>query len=459
MTRTRKAALALGVLAGALGVISIFGVAVARSDWFREKVRERIVSEAAKATNGRVELGGFQFDWKTLTAELDNMVIHGTEPAGQAPLFAVKRLVIGLKIVSLAQRTFNIASVSAEQPQAHLIVQPDGNTNIPPPQRFKPQMLIDLKVGRFDLKDGLFLVEAPDKKPNTMHWSARGENLATQATFNPVKASYSGEVSLDPLHLVWNGFGAVDARVKASATMERNRLTVSRATLQTTAKNPSELNLSNVVMEGFTNPVVTASYDASLALEEADRVFHLTDFAHTGSIGVKGNARFVSMQDYLVSGDFRGSDLGYGKVKNLRTAGSFQANPQSVNLKDVRVGVLDGEIEASGEVKNLSTFRVAGQLRHFEVAPLVTLAGANALPYDGSLSGPFALSGTLSERNFHDLTATAKLTVAPAASGIPVTWRADRKARRHRRDRRSHTVMARASPTPGWTFRAFPVRP
>src|SRR5216683_949494 len=69
------------------------------SAWFREKVRERIVYEVEKATGGRVEIGSFYFDWKTLTAEVSPFVLHGTEGAGQQPLARVDRLKVGLKII------------------------------------------------------------------------------------------------------------------------------------------------------------------------------------------------------------------------------------------------------------------------------------------------------------------------------------------------------------------------
>ncbi len=86
MTRAGKTLIWAGAVTAGLLVAATVGVTIARSDWFREKVRERIISEAARAINGQVELGEFKFNWKTLTAELDNLTIHGTEPAGQPPL-------------------------------------------------------------------------------------------------------------------------------------------------------------------------------------------------------------------------------------------------------------------------------------------------------------------------------------------------------------------------------------
>src|SRR5580658_436650 len=130
----RIASITVGAVLLILAIAVVTGIKVAQSDWLREKFRERIVAEAERATGGRVEIGAFKLDWRTLTAELDNLTIHGTEPAGDAPLLAVKRVVIGFRIISLMERNFDVARVAAEGPRAHLIIQQDGSTNIPQPK-------------------------------------------------------------------------------------------------------------------------------------------------------------------------------------------------------------------------------------------------------------------------------------------------------------------------------------
>ena len=189
MTRGRRIAIAGIASAVALTLFAVIaGVLVVRSDWFREKVRQRVIAEAEKASNGRVEIGAFRFDWNTLTAELDHLVIHGTESPGAAPLLEIKRVVIALKIISLLERTFDLARIDVEGPRAHLIVGADGGNNIPPPQKFKPQTVLDLKVRVFDVKDGWILLETAAGGPaKTIPWKARGENLTAQAKYDSVK--------------------------------------------------------------------------------------------------------------------------------------------------------------------------------------------------------------------------------------------------------------------------------
>lgn len=413
----RIVSITLGTVLLLLAIAVVTGIKIAQSDWLREKFRERIVAEAERATGGRVEIGAFQLDWATLTAELDNLTIHGTEPSGDAPLLAVKRVVIGFRIISLMERAFDVARVAAESPQAHLIIQPDGSMNIPQPKtpltsKTGPETILDLKIGKFDLTDGLVVAERSGNK-SARPWNARGENLAAHVLFNATGPRYDGDVSVAPVDFTWNGV-KLTARVTASASMDKNRLTVSEATLKTGA---SELDLSNVLVNSFTKPVTTAQYKARVSLADADRIFKLVDFQHTGTVNAAGDIQFVALKDYTVSAAFQGAGIGYGKIRDMRVSGSLSATPANVRVNSLRVGALGGEIVASGEVRNLEDFHLSGQLQHFDAAALAGLGGVTALPLDGIVSGPFDATGKLSEADLHRIVAEARVTVSPAGDG------------------------------------------
>src|ERR1700722_17876699 len=100
---TRPIRIVLASAAGISLLMLLAGVSVlflAQSDWLREKLRTEIIRQAEIATGGRVEIAKFQLDWTGLTADVDGLVIHGTEIAGQAPLLAVDHVTIGIKIIS-----------------------------------------------------------------------------------------------------------------------------------------------------------------------------------------------------------------------------------------------------------------------------------------------------------------------------------------------------------------------
>src|SRR5450755_3939181 len=161
MSRRKKAWLfGFAGAAGLLLIAVLAAVAVVQTDWFKNKVLARIVSAAETATGGRVEIGSFDYNWRSLTVEVAPFVIHGKEPPQAAPFFRADRIRIGLRIVSFLEQRVDLVSMTVEKPQVSVTVNPDGSTNVPEPkvqQRSKKsfaEQLLDLKVQHFDLRDG-----------------------------------------------------------------------------------------------------------------------------------------------------------------------------------------------------------------------------------------------------------------------------------------------------------------
>ncbi len=429
---SRGLRIALRSLAAIVVVLVLAAMAiffVARSGWLREEFRKRIIVEAERATGGTVEIGAFKLDWRTLTAELDDLIIHGSEPSGTAPLLAVKRVIVGFKIISLMKREFDVASVSADTPQAHLIVHADGSTNIPSPKtpsngKPAPETILALKIGTFDLTNGLVIADREGAGKQTTPWNARGENLAAHVTYNMAGPRYDGTISIAPLHFAMKGLGPVDAAVTANASMEKNRLTVSTAALTC---GDSRVDLSNLVLAGFTNPVTTAQYRARISLADADKILRLANLHHTGTVSMTGDLRYASLDDYNVSGAVQGTGIGYGKVRGVSIRGNLLATPDNIRARSMVISALGGKMTGDAEIRRLNDLQLKGRLEHFDANSLVTLAGEAPLPYDGILSGQFSAGGSLREPTLKGLIASTTLTISPAPSGVPVNGEVEAK--------------------------------
>ena len=419
--RGRIALISAGTVILLVAIAVITGVVMVRSGWLLEKIRERVIAEAETATGGKVEIGALRLDWRTLTAEIDNLVIHGTEPAEAAPLLAVRRVAIGFKILSFVERRFNVAGVEAEDPRAHVIVAADGSTNLPHPKipngRTGPETILALKIGRFDLANGLVAVERAGGKKDTTPWNARGENLTAQATYNSAGPRYDGGISLGSVSFTSKGMGISGVQVTATASMLKDQLTLSTATVKSAQ---SELDLSNVAVHGFNAPLTTGQYKVRVSLAEADKIFKFVNFQHTGTMTAEGTFHFVSMTDYLVEGAVRGSGIGYGNVRDMQVSGKVSATRDKITLNGFRLNALGGEMRADGEVRKLTDFHLAGQLENLDSRLLASVGGVAALPYDGIVSGPFDATGKLQESNFHSIVAGATLEVSPALNSLPV---------------------------------------
>jgi translocation and assembly module TamB len=417
----RIALYSLGGIVFLVLVVAISALLIARSDWLREKIRAAIVEQAEKATGGRVEIRKFGLKWTGLTADIDGLVIHGSESPDVAPLLAVDHVTIGIRIISLWTRDFRLSRIDVTRPQVHLIIDADGGTNMPRPKvpgrTSTADAILNVKIGRFEVKNGEALVESPGVPPHKVPWSGSGQNLTALATYDRTKDRYSGNVSLAPLHLTLEGYGPLDIEVYANAAMERNRVVVSRAIVKSTT---SEIDLTDFTTGSFAAPVLSANYDVNVSAAEAARVLHWK-VALFGNLSVKGKAQYISPVNFDVSGAVRGAGLAFGSIRNIRIAGNLTGNQAKATLTGLRVNVLGGEAAGNIELRDYAVYRVNAKISGLGVRELAALGTSHAVPYDGLVSGTVDGTGRISDLSLHGVSdAKAELAIAPAAQGPAV---------------------------------------
>jgi translocation and assembly module TamB len=422
MTRAWK--VAIPCCAGLLILVMILivtGVNIAQSDWLREKVRDRIVAETERATGGKVEIGQFRFDWKTLQAELDGFTIHGTEPAGAPALARIGKLVIGLKVISLMERDVDIVFARVESPRVYLLVAADGSTNIPNPKiATKPsgntiEQILDLRIANFSVRDGSVEIHAAGEAAKVASYDAAGKSLEIGLSFIPAGKSYSGKLSVMPLELRYGGHRQVQVNAEIALNLAKNRLQVTSAKLAT-AKSALELSGE---LRDFRSPVADAKYSGTISIEELESAIPWKS-RQTGTVEVGGSLHYASASDYRTSGTARVKNLSYSvpalQLKELSGTGSFDITPGSIELTNVALGVLGGTVKGKAAIRDLDRYEVAGTLTHFDIARLIP----HELPYDGILDGPFELSGRIPEKGFGHLGASVRLAISPAPQGMLV---------------------------------------
>lgn len=379
---------------------------VAQSDWLRERIRREVIAETEMVTGGKVELGAFRWNWHTMTVEADRLVVHGSEPVGVAPLLSVAHIRAQLRIVSFFSRTIAVESVLAERPNVHLIVQPDGGTNLPRPKMpTKVQTLLDLKVGRFDLSNGMFYVESAGQAARRSPWSARGENLAAHVSWDGAGGRYTGTVSLDPLQVLSARFS-----LTADAALEKDRIVVSSAEIKS---GDADLKMSEAQLVNFAAPVVTARYTGRVSCKS--ELFRCPPGV-AGSATVDGHARYASMADYQATGAFAATG-DFEKLHDLHIAAAFDAQPNIVMLHSIRANILGGSINADATIRDLDTWAAHGAAEHIDLRQAAALETAQALPYDALVSGAFEMTGRIATLSRGPSEAKARLSIASAGNG------------------------------------------
>jgi len=108
-------------------------IKVVQTDWFRNYIREKIITETQDAIGGRAELKSFSFDWRHLEASIDQFVIHGNEPPESAPFVRASHVTVRFRLFSSVRRILSVSFLGIEQPEVNVLVDRDGNTNIPTP--------------------------------------------------------------------------------------------------------------------------------------------------------------------------------------------------------------------------------------------------------------------------------------------------------------------------------------
>lgn len=418
--RSRRVLIAGGAVLGLLILLAVAVIVVARSGWFREQVRQRIVAEAEKATGGRVEIGSFDLQWQTLTAQVNGFVIHGTEPAGSPPLLRARSITIRLKVLSVIDRSVDLQSVDVEQPETYLMIYPDGATNIPQPKvpraskKSPVQTILDLAIQRFTVRDGTLQINS-----KRMPWSAAGQNLRAQFAYNLLAPSYRGDISIQPLHLNVSKDQPVELGVKVALTIEKNKLTVSSARIETPE---SSADLAGAIHDFF-SPEYLFQYTVRISLHELLRTLRFRTRPE-GTILIVGNASIHDFGHYLLTGNLRSGPLSLGegnlRVRDVRAESPFRVDPEKIDLSALHLSLLGGDFNGRVRIEKLDQLRAEGQVSQLAAQRAAGLFGLSHLPWNGLLSGPVEMTGLVSDLNEGRFRARAQFAVSPSPASAPM---------------------------------------
>jgi translocation and assembly module TamB len=451
MRRRRLLWIGAWMVAVLLAGAGITGLLVVRSRWFYDRFRERIVATVENATGGRVEIGGFQVDWKHLRAEVSSLVIHGREPGDKPPLFRASTIAVGLKIVSLWKRDVDIQSLDIAGPHVFLIVNPDGSTNIPEPKVKSSgntvETILNLAIGRFSLAEGIFEIDSRGATP----FDARGQNLAARFGYDRAGPRYRGTIAIDPLDLRLENRAAIPFRVRVDADVEKNRVVLTTAQVAT---GGTSVAFSGAI-EDLASPRGSFAYDAHVSLTDVSRIFHVPELQR-GEVELGGNAVWAGGARLSATGNLRASGVAYRDsvlaLRNWRLDGAVTAGADGIDVRGVRIGgtyyTSIGEVPVEGGIQDIAlrrqmldlhavylaalggTFRGEGRLRDwvhytiggdiqdFAARRVVGLYSRAPLPWDGAASGPVHLEGSL--RNGSEFRVTLQAAVSPVAGSAPV---------------------------------------
>jgi translocation and assembly module TamB len=424
VTRRRKKRILYG-LAGFVAlilIVSVTGLFLVQTDWFKNKVRARIISVAETASGGRVEIGSFNYNWHNMTAEVAPFVLHGREPANAPPFFRADKIHVGLKIISALKQQVDIRSLTVEKPQIYITVLADGTTNVPTPKLLSPsrqnfaEQLLDLKVGHVDLHDGF--AQYNDQR---IPLDLQCDHLRASLVFELAGPRYKGEISSHQVHSTssqWKGPIAFDFDTKL--TLEKNRISVLQAKIATAE---SQIELTGAVND-LSRPHAGFDIKAQAAVRELNKTFGL-GLESRGAVAFQGKASvdFTPFQ-YNLDGELTGRDLAYAShdvaIRNVALSSRLEMDPKKINLPNLQISALHGHFSGAAELVDFKKLNIHGTAKNFALRDLAQLGARQTGELNGTLNGTVRLEGVFGHAGLGGVVAEAKLDIVPGKGGVPV---------------------------------------
>ena len=337
------------VLAG-LFVLLVVSVAwFLRSPAFEQIVRQRVIAELQKATGGTVELQSLRWNLSQLEIEAKGLTIHGLEPAAEVPLAHVDRVYVRLRIVSFLKPNVDLQHLTLDQPVVHLIIRPDGSTNLPEPKVKTTgdpvQQLFDLAIGRAELRNGTFLLN--DEK---LPLDFKANDIGLQMSYQLLIRRYNGNLHVGKINAQFQNMRDIPASADAEFSLWRNRAQV--RSLKLTSQK-SSVELSGTV-DDFNSPRIQLSYDATIDLAQAGEIVRQREL-RGGSASFSGSGTF-SQANFSTSGklalrgvNFQNASLA---VRDAGASAEFSLDREHVLLKKIDARLLGGTATGNAEIRH-----------------------------------------------------------------------------------------------------------
>ncbi len=262
----------------------------ASSVTFQNLVRKHLIASLEEFTGGRVEIASFHWRLLHMEAEAGGVTIHGLENSGEAPLATIEHLRVVLSLRNLISPTVRLRTLEIDRPNLHVIVYPNGSTNLPQPRRrktsSKPSIdtLFALHASRIAVEQGRIHYDVRaaefDYQDRYLPLDFAANDLSLAMRYVPghwnKPASYRIEAGVADLNLARDlprKSLAVHGTVEATLDLERTRVLLRSLRIAAERRGGQEhvLNVAGDV-EDFTHPHWSARLLGDLDLQLLDPI-------------------------------------------------------------------------------------------------------------------------------------------------------------------------------------------
>jgi translocation and assembly module TamB len=341
--RLRRLLAACAVLVLGLALAAVIIVQSGLADRWMQRA---IITQLEKLTGGRVELPKFHFSVFGLRAELWNLTIHGSEPAGAPPLFHADYLLVDVRVDSFFRRKFSLDEVRVDKPQIQVRVAADGSSNVPGPKsptlpaRPWHERIFEVVVRQLRITNGEIAYN--DAR---IPLSAQGGQFDFLLDYHaPIigQPIYVGQVNWQQMILTARRYLPFPSDVSAKFTLARDRFELN----QLSWNLPHSALDVEASLGSFADPAWTFKYRGQLNLEDVRAIFR-KPHSPTGRVEFTGEGSYAKAQ-VNVRGRYTANDVAMNfpwfHAKGMSSRGTYVANQHGIDVPDFEARVLGGSM-------------------------------------------------------------------------------------------------------------------
>ncbi len=384
---TKRRVLGLLAIAAviAMGVIGAL-FAYINSPAFKQTAQDFVVREIGRRTGAEVTLDNFDWAFRDQRFWLEGLTLRGLEPATDPPLARVRRIDVGIRLRTLLQRRVDLFELLIAEPETHVVIGPDGRTNIPSPPQEDARRPFNFRISidNFRITDGAAFLN--ERRVNI---DLGLVDLASDIRFNGVTEILSA-------HLRYTGNLDRDDRpsipydLDADLDYARNTLMVQRMEI-TSGKSVFKL-------QGRVDQLLSGSTAGKLEYTGAADIpflnYFFTEEEFAGTASAVGSLEFSSGH-FLTRGttaadtiDFEGWHASQFKADYL-----YEYPEKRAAFSNLRAQIIDGAVEGDVVIENLpGPSRVVLDL---DYAGIDAANLARAYPWDPAYRIFSRMTGTL----------------------------------------------------------------
>jgi translocation and assembly module TamB len=410
--------------------ITIAAIFVLRSARFHDYVLRTVDTRASAALNTPVHLQNFALRLSTLSLDLYGLAVEGQGPGANQPLLQAEHGYLHVNVTSIFHREWYVEDVTIEHPVVKLIVDKNGNTNLPT----LPQTNSSSNTNAFDLGIRHLLLDRGEVYVNDQKEPLYADlhDLRLKSSYDTTDGGrYYGDLAYHDGHLAYGSYAPITHDLQAQFDARRSGMALNNVTLTTT---PMVAKLSATI-QNYSNPAAHANYSITLNGGELRRVMNDATLP-TGDILIDGTADYASqpnkalLDSVALNGEVSSKEL-LVRTPQLNTAiRNLAAHYQVVNgnaeVQNLRAGVLGGEITGQATVRDLSgkeEGKATLRLHTLSLADAKSLANSASLKQislRGDVNGTVEATWNGAGQNvIARADATVNSTVAPVQAGAP----------------------------------------